>query len=62
MPDNYSITLTDQPNLNDVKFVEDGLATYNLQSAPPYNTRRLVVLLRAADVMRHFLQKELSPS
>ena len=26
-----------------------GMATYNLQYAPPYNTQRLVVLLRAED-------------
>jgi GNAT superfamily N-acetyltransferase len=49
MPDNYSITLTDQPNPDDVRFIEEGLAAYNLQYAPPYNTQRLVVLLRAAD-------------
>jgi GNAT superfamily N-acetyltransferase len=41
-----SITLTDQPDPDDVRFIEDGLATYNLQYAPPYNTQRLVVLLR----------------
>jgi len=46
MPDHYSITLTDQPDPNDVRFVEDGLATYNLQFAPPYGTQRLAVLLR----------------
>lgn len=45
MPDNCTITLTDQPNPDDVKFVEDGLATYNLRFAPPYGTQRLVVLL-----------------
>jgi len=49
MPDNYSITLTDQPDPAEVKFVEDGLATYNLQFAPPYGTQRLVVLLRGDD-------------
>jgi GNAT superfamily N-acetyltransferase len=49
MTANYSSTLTDQPNPDDVKFVEDGLATYNLQFAPPYGTQRLVVLLRADD-------------
>ena len=46
MPDNYSITLTDQPDPADTKFIEDGLATYNLQFAPPYGTQRLAVLLR----------------
>jgi GNAT superfamily N-acetyltransferase len=45
----YSITLTDQPDPDDVRFIEDGLATYNLQYAPPYNTQKLVVLLRAED-------------
>ncbi len=49
MPDNYSITLTDQPNPDDVKFVEDGLAAYNLQFAPPYGMQHLAVLLRDAD-------------
>jgi GNAT superfamily N-acetyltransferase len=49
MPDNYSITLTDQPDPAEVKFVEDGLATYNLQFAPPYGTQRLAVLLRDED-------------
>ena len=49
MTANYSITLTDQPNPDDVRFIEEGLATYNLQYAPPYNTHRLVVLLRAED-------------
>ena len=49
MSDNYSITLTDQPNPDDVKFVEDGLAAYNLRFAPPYGTQRLVVLLRDGD-------------
>jgi GNAT superfamily N-acetyltransferase len=49
MSETYSITLTDQPDLDDVKFVEDGLATYNLQFVPPYGTQRLVVLLRDAD-------------
>jgi GNAT superfamily N-acetyltransferase len=49
MPDNYSITLTDQPDPADTKFIEDGLATYNLQFAPPYGTQKLAVLLRDAD-------------
>jgi hypothetical protein len=47
--------------IGNVKFVEDGLAAYNLQYTP-YNTQRLVVLLRAADGKLHFLQKDLSPS
>jgi GNAT superfamily N-acetyltransferase len=46
MSDHYTITLTDQPNLDDAQFIEDGLAAYNLQFAPPYGTQRLVVLLR----------------
>jgi GNAT superfamily N-acetyltransferase len=45
----YFITLTDQPELEDVRFIEDGLATYNWQYAPPYNTQKLAVLLRAED-------------
>ena len=49
MLDHFTITLTDQPDPGDVKFIEDGLAAYNLQHAPPYNTQRLAVLLRAAD-------------
>jgi GNAT superfamily N-acetyltransferase len=49
MTANYSITLTDQPDPADAKFIEDELATYNLQFAPPYGTQRLAVLLRAAD-------------
>jgi GNAT superfamily N-acetyltransferase len=44
-----SITLPDQPTLDDVCFIEEGLATYNLQYAPPYNTQRLVVLLHDED-------------
>ena len=46
MTETYTITLTDQPDPADTKFIEDGLATYNLQFAPPYGTQRLVVLLR----------------
>jgi len=49
MKGTYSITLTDQPDPADMKFVEDGLAAYNLQFAPPYGTQRLVVLLRDDD-------------
>ena len=49
MTETYTITLTDQPDPADTKFIEDGLATYNLQFAPPYGTHRLVVLLRADD-------------
>jgi GNAT superfamily N-acetyltransferase len=46
MAEPYSITLTDQPDPADAKFIEDGLATYNLKFAPPYGTQRLAVLLR----------------
>jgi hypothetical protein len=35
----FSISLTDQPDLDDVRLIEEGLATYNLQYAPPYNTQ-----------------------
>ena len=49
MISDFSITLTEQPDPDDVRFIEEGLATYNLQYAPPYNTQRLVVLLRAPD-------------
>jgi GNAT superfamily N-acetyltransferase len=49
MTTGYSITLTDQPDPDDVKFVEDGLATFNLRFATPYGTQKLVVLLRDAD-------------
>ena len=46
MNETHAITLTDQPDPADTKFIEDGLAAYNLQFAPPYGTQRLVVLLR----------------
>jgi GNAT superfamily N-acetyltransferase len=46
MTADFSISLTDQPDPDDVRFIEAGLAAYNLQYAPPYNTQRLVVLLR----------------
>ncbi len=49
MTGHYRMTLTDQPDPADVKFVEDGLATFNLQFAPPYGTQKLVILLRDAD-------------
>ena len=49
MSEAYSVSIHDQPNPDDIKFIEEGLATYNLQYAPPYNTHRLVVLLRAED-------------
>ena len=49
MTTSYSITLTDQPDSVDTRYIEEGLATYNLQYAPQYNTQRLVVLLRAPD-------------
>jgi GNAT superfamily N-acetyltransferase len=49
MTSGYSITLTDQPEPADVRFIEEGLAAYNLHHAPPYNTQRLVVLLHAED-------------
>ena len=49
MSDTYTITLTDQPDPIDAKFIEDGLAAYNEQFVPPYGTRRLVLLLHDAD-------------
>ena len=49
MSDTYTITLTDQPDPVDAKFIEDGLAAYNLQFAPPYGTQKLAVLLRDDD-------------
>jgi GNAT superfamily N-acetyltransferase len=49
MLDNYSITITDQPDLSDTQFLEAGLAAYNLKHAPPYNFQRLVVLLRSEE-------------
>ena len=45
----YSITITDHPDPNDVQFIENGLAVYNLQYAPPQGTQRLVVVLRTED-------------
>ena len=49
MTTNNSITLTDQPDPANAKFIEDGLAAYNLRFAPPYGTQRLAVLLHDAD-------------
>ena len=49
MLDEYSITITDTPDPNDVQFIEKGLEAFNLHHAPPENYQRLVVVLRAAD-------------
>lgn len=45
----YSVTIHDNPDPNDVQFIENGLTTFNLQHAPPDNYQRLAVLLRAED-------------
>ncbi len=49
MSEPYSITITDNPDPNDVQIIENGLTAFNLQHAPPENYQRLVVVLRAAD-------------
>ena len=49
MLDNYSITITDNPDPGDVQLIEEGLAAFNLLYAPPENYQRLVVALRAGD-------------
>ncbi len=49
MLDNYFITITDNPDPNDVQIIENGLTAFNLQHAPPEKYQRLVVVLRAVD-------------
>ena len=49
MLDNYSITITDNPDPGDVQLIEEGLAAFNLLYAPPEDYQRLVVALRAGD-------------
>jgi GNAT superfamily N-acetyltransferase len=48
-----SISLHTEPDPNDVQAVKNGLAAYNLLHAPPYNTQRLVLFLRAGDGTLH---------
>jgi GNAT superfamily N-acetyltransferase len=49
MTEAYSISIHDNPDPDDVKIIENGLTTFNLQHAPPENYQRLMVVLRAAD-------------
>ena len=53
MSSKCSISLHTDPDLIDVQAVENGLATYNLLHAPPYNTQRLVLFLRTTDGVLH---------
>ena len=48
MTTTYSVTLTDQPDAADTKFIEEGLAAYNLQFVRSYGTQRLELLLHDA--------------
>ena len=47
MPEEYTLAITDNPDPDDVQFLENGLTEFNLRHAPPDKYQRLVVVLRS---------------
>ena len=47
MTEEYTLAITDNPDPDDVQFLENSLTEFNLRHAPPDKYQRLVVVLRS---------------